>query len=93
MIDSRESTLIGQWIANGSRVVADEACVRIEALVANHLTQVAHSADGWSTLFQDPADGRLWERTFPQGDMHGGGPPALHCLSSEQARAAYGFEA
>ena len=93
MIDSQESALIGQWIPDGSRVVADATCRRIESLVASHLVKVAHSADGWSALFRDPADGRLWEHTYPQSDLHGGGPPCLICVSLAQARANYGYEA
>ena len=93
MIDSRETALIGKWLADGPRVTPDATCRRIESLVAAHLDEVARSADGWSTLFRDPADGRLWERTYPQGELHGGGPPSLHCVSLSQARAAYDYEA
>jgi len=93
MIDSRESALIGQWFTDGPRTAADETCRRIESLVATHLVELARSTEGWSTLFQDPADGRLWQRTYPQGDLHGGGPPSLLCVSLAQARVAYGYEA
>jgi hypothetical protein len=39
------------------------------------------------------ADPAAWEHTFPNSGQHGGGPPALRCVSLEQARAAYGYEA
>ena len=90
MIDPGESALIGQWLAHGTLVVADETCHRIDALVASHLIVLATSADGWSALYRDPADGRLWERTYPHSDWHGGGPPSLQCISLAQARATYG---
>jgi hypothetical protein len=61
-------------------------------MVAGHLVELARSPDGWATLFRDPADGRLWEHTYPESDLHGGGPPALQVISPDDARAAYGIE-
>lgn len=40
-------------------------------------------------LYEDPVDGRLWEHSYPKGDMHGGGPPALTVITLESARAKY----
>jgi hypothetical protein len=39
-------------------------------LTRQHLRQIAVSegSGGWETLFQDPNDGRYWERTFPQSE-------------------------
>ena len=34
---------------------------------------------------------RLCERTYPQGEMQGGGPPRLRVLSEEEARQKYEF--
>ena len=90
MIDPDESALIGQWFADGPLVAADETCRRIDVLVASRLIELATSADGWSALYRDPADGRLWERTYPHSDWHGGGPPSLQCISLAQALATYG---
>jgi hypothetical protein len=93
MIDPHEHSLVGHWVVSSSGVSADQTCARIEALVSRHLLELAHAQNGWRTLYQDPRDGRLWERIFPNSDQHGCGPPALHCVSSAQARAAYGYEA
>ncbi|MBW2453417.1 MAG: hypothetical protein JRI68_02850, partial [Deltaproteobacteria bacterium] len=45
----------------------------------------------WKTLFRDPSDGRLWERTYPEGHLQGGGPPMLSTVTEEQARRRYTF--
>jgi hypothetical protein len=88
-----ETDLTGQWVVQDGQVIADETCKRIEELIKNSLQKVAISKDygAWETLYRDPKDGRYWEKTYPQGHMHGGGPPKLRVLSVEQAKAKYQF--
>jgi Immunity protein 27 len=85
-----ETVLEGQWQVVGGKTTADDVALRIDRLVAAHLLMVAAKADGWSKLFRGPADGRLWEITYPKSEMHGGGPARLEVLSQEAARARYG---
>ena len=74
-------------------------CAECEALVENSLPQapqmveVARSPDGWSALLISSTDSTLWERTYPNGDLHGGGEPSLSAITQEQARIIYGYEA
>ena len=90
-LQPHETDLIGQWIADGKAVRSDPVCARIDWLIQHYLKQVAQSKQwgAWETLFQDPVDGRFWERTYPQGEMQGGGPPRLTCITAEQAQAKY----
>jgi hypothetical protein len=92
-LQPNETELVGKWIADGKAVRADATCERIKWLIESHLKQIVFSPKygAWETLFQDPDDQRYWERTYPQSEMHGGGPPALRCLSPEQAKAKYGI--
>ena len=87
-----ETLLIGNWITENGKARADAVCERIAWLIANHLKKVSdHPQSGaWETLYRDPADGRLWERTYPQGEMQGGGPPQLGWLPKESATQKYG---
>jgi len=89
MLSSTEVSLKGQWRAVGGVVVADATCRRIEQLVNQYLVFVADSPDGWSKLYRDPSDGRLWEHSYPESHVQGGGPPALHCVTPETARQRY----
>lgn len=93
MLSPGETCLIGKWLTRGGSVVADDTCLRIEALVSEQLVQLAQTSDGWSKLFRDPADGRLWEHSYPQAGIHGGGPPSLQCISSHVALAKFGVAA
>jgi len=86
-----EVELVGNWVVVSGRLQRDATCERIEQLTAHYLRRVTDSKQGggWETLFQDPDDGRFWERTYPQGEMHGGGPPRLSVLRPEEARGKY----
>ncbi|MDH4259569.1 MAG: Imm27 family immunity protein [Gammaproteobacteria bacterium] len=89
-IAANETELLGAWKVKQDRVVADPNCERIEWLTSNHLLQLGADSSGWDELYRDPDDGRLWELTWPQSEMHGGGPPRLVLLSTDAARAKYG---
>jgi hypothetical protein len=93
-LEPHETELVGKWVAESGQVRADGTTARIEWLTSDYLRKVVASmqSGGWDTLFQDPNDGRYWERIYPQSYMHGGGPPMLRLISIEQAKAKYGDE-
>jgi Immunity protein 27 len=66
---------------------------RIQWLIENRLQHLATDSSGWESLYRDPHDGRLWERTYPDSERHGGGPPRLHTLSRDDAASKYGLRA
>jgi hypothetical protein len=84
-----ETELIGRWEIVNGQVRPDSTCQRIEWLRSSYLEKITSS--NWETLFRDPGDGRYWEKTYPHGEMQGGGPPSLFALSAEKAYAKYGF--
>ena len=84
--------LVGEWRLVDGRVLADEACDRIAQALPG-LTELARAEEGWSILYRDPSDARLWELTYPQSHLHGGGPPALRVMSAAEAGAKYGTAA
>jgi immunity protein 27 of polymorphic toxin system len=86
-----ETELIGAWTSTVDGVVRDKTSERIDDLTRNLLVRVAESPDGWSTLFRDPQDGRYWEMTYPESSQHGGGPPRLASIDTEDAESRYGL--
>ncbi|HEX8151856.1 MAG TPA: Imm27 family immunity protein [Thermoanaerobaculia bacterium] len=86
-----ETELVGSWLVKHGRTVNDDVANRIEWLTRGPLRRIATDASGWDTLFEDPGDGRLWERIYPASEMHGGGPPLLRVVSPEAARTKYGW--
>jgi len=89
-IKPTEAVLTGTWVLQGGRVVGDEVCHRIQALVKSYLVKLRTDASGWDVLYRDPADGRLWELTYPEGSLQGGGPPQLRHVSHDEANRKYG---
>ena len=85
-----ETHLVGRWIVVGGGTQSDATAKRIESLVRDRLVRVGVTADGWDTLYRDPADGRLWEHVYPQSSLHGGGPPSLVVISASDATQKYG---
>jgi hypothetical protein len=88
-IGPHETEIVGAWILHEGKVVSDAACKRIEVLVQSELVFVARDWSGWETLYVDVGDGRYWERTFPQGERHGGGPQMLRFIDYEDAVHKY----
>lgn len=88
-LQPNETVLKGSWIEEGSGVRPDATCQRIKWLIAEVLKKVATDASGWVDLYLDPMDGRYWELSYPQSEMHGGGPPRLAIIAVSQARAKY----
>jgi Immunity protein 27 len=85
-----ETELVGAFLTTSGKIVPDAVCVRIQQLVEGRLEPVAVDASGWDRLHRDPTDGRLWELTYPESEMHGGGPPRLCVISPADATAKYG---
>jgi len=84
-----ENMLVGKWKLADGKLVADDVCERIDALVDRYLTKLGIDTSGWDSLYKDPIDNRLWELTYPQSDMQGGGPPCLAVIEEAVAKIKY----
>jgi hypothetical protein len=89
-LESTERQLSGAWIETEDGVTPNAVDRRIFWLVTQRLVQRAMAQGGWEQLFVDPRDGRLWELTFPQGSLHGGGPRRLTLITRDAAIEKYG---
>ena len=90
-IEPHEVEIRGSWHSISGSVVADSVSRRIDALIRNHLKYLGRDVSGWDVLYIDPDDGRLWELTCPEPEMHGGGPPLLRHVTDEQAHQKYRY--
>jgi Immunity protein 27 len=75
-----ETEIRGAWIWADGKIVEDDASRRIRQLVESHLIHIATSKDGWVRFYRDTQDGRIWELSYPQGEVHGGGPMLMRVV-------------
>jgi Immunity protein 27 len=87
-----EVELVGRWVFENGKVVADDTAKRIDVLVRDWLESVSQACGGWERLLRDPSDGRFWEITYPMSEMQGGGPPTLRVISDNVACSKYRIE-
>ena len=87
-----ETELTCHWNLVAGKMVADATCSRIQWHISEHLKKLTTDASGWLSLYRDPRDARLWELSYPHGEMHGGGPPKLACITPQRAKATYGHD-
>jgi hypothetical protein len=78
-----ETLLEGKWNFANGKAFADETTLRIHYLAGNVLTRIANDYKGWRVLFRDPADGRYWELSYPEGHMQSGGPRCLTLVDED----------
>jgi hypothetical protein len=88
-----ETDLRGQWIVDGESVRGDQTENRIRWLIDHRLDRLGSDPSGWDTLFRDRRDGRLWELTYPQSELHGGGPCRLSVITAADAARKYDVHA
>ncbi|KXK34907.1 MULTISPECIES: Imm27 family immunity protein [Nitrosomonas] len=88
-IQPAETKIVGKWILENGKLVADAVTKRIDYLTNNKLVEVGRSDDGWSVLYFDKADERYWELSYPESELHGGGAPSLETVSQDAAIKKY----
>lgn len=82
MIERNAEELVGQWIIQSGRVVADEVEREIDERIRSKLQLVSTSEDGWSSIYVDKISGTFWELTYIDSSAHGGGPRRLRKIES-----------
>ena len=93
-LEPEVTELRGKWCFDGTSMVKDTVCSRIEYLTESILEKIAESPEwgAWEILYRDPNDGRFWELTYPEGHMQGGGPPRLAIITFSKARSKYNLK-
>ena len=51
------------------------------------LVKVAVDDVNWEKLYQSRADGSFWLMTYPESELHGGGPPRLERIDEAAAQS------
>jgi hypothetical protein len=90
-LQPHEIEIVGTWIMKDGKMIGDDNERRISWIIENAFEELGKGEGGWSTLYQDRDDQRLWDLTYPQGEMHGGRPRRLGVLSLDEVARKYGL--
>ncbi|MCL4517493.1 MAG: Imm27 family immunity protein [Firmicutes bacterium] len=55
------------------------------------LIKVSDNAREWKTLYKCQDCGEYWELSYPQSELHGGGPPLVCKLKTEELKRKWGI--
>jgi hypothetical protein len=75
---------------NIGTICKDAITICIDWFIIYNLKKAKAAPYGWDVLDTDPFDNRLWELVDLQGELPGGGPPALIHLAMDKANKKYG---
>lgn len=87
---AKKIEIVGQGIFQAGKIVPDASCKIIEHLISSHFVKVGDRENGWTTLYKEPVEQSYWELTYPDSELHGGGPPKLTKHSVEEVLEKYG---
>ncbi|WP_089381940.1 Imm27 family immunity protein [Lutibacter agarilyticus] len=71
-----KKVIIGKWIFRDNKMIADSNCGIIELMIKNEFVKLESSEDGWTTRYKRN-DSEIWELSYPENHLQGGGPPKL----------------
>lgn len=57
------------------------------------LSKIKIDPKDWSILYQCRECGSFWEKYYPYGEHHGGGPASIRKVTKEQAKEKYAINA
>ena len=83
-----KTVLEGSWLFDGIQVKPDKTCARIEGMI-QQFKRLTSRDEGWTVLYVDSLSGDFWELSYPQSNLHGGGPPRLERRSADEVSARY----
>lgn len=78
-----DDELRDSWKSDGTRMVARGDTAAIDDMLESKLEKQKADASGWYVLYRHRDTGQLWELTYPQSHMQGGGPRLLRCLGDD----------
>jgi hypothetical protein len=68
------------WYAEDGKVIAREDAAAIDEMLATKLEEVRTEEGGWVVIFRHRDTNQLWELSYPQSELHGGGPRRLRLV-------------
>jgi hypothetical protein len=68
------------WVSEDGKMVARGDAAAIDDMLGTKLEKVRPDESGWLVVFRHRETNQLWELSYPQSEMHGGGPRRLRLI-------------
>ena len=69
------------WHLEDGKVAARGDAAAIDEMLATKLEEVRTDEGGWVVIFRHRDTNQLWELSYPQSELHGGGPRRLRRIN------------
>lgn len=83
MASAPSSDLRDIWISEDGKMIARGDAAAIDDMLATKLEKVSSNASGWLVVYRHRETSQFWELSYPQSEMHGGGPRRLRLMGEE----------
>lgn len=77
---SHPTDLHDLWSFENGEVVNRGDGAAINDLLATKLEKIGTHDEGWTTIYRHRETQQVWELSYPQSEMHGGGPRRLRLI-------------
>ncbi len=71
------------WVSEDGKPAARGDAAIIDEMPAAKLEEVGTDVSGWLVIFRHRETNQLWELSYPQSELHGGGPRRLRLIGDE----------
>lgn len=68
------------WYSESGKMAARGDAAVIDDLLATKLEEIKVDPVNWIVIFRHRDTNQLWELSYPQSELHGGGPRRLRLL-------------
>jgi len=69
------------WYSEDGKVAARGDAEAIDEMLTTKLEKVRTEEGGWIVIYRHCDTNQLWELSYPQSELHGGGPRRLRLIS------------
>jgi Immunity protein 27 len=68
------------WVSEDGKMVVRGDAAAIDEMLGTKLEKVRSDASGWLVVYRHRETNQFWELSYPQSEMHGGGPRRLRLI-------------
>ena len=68
------------WVSEDGKMIARGDAAAIDDMLGTKLEKIRSDASGWLVVYRHRETNQLWELSYPQSEMHGGGPRRLRLI-------------